>query len=132
MRAKILRQNMQQSVLGLLKINVELLLLFLNRIIEVEERAPGQTPPVIQRVQNSGRLISQQGVGGPEGVPQLDHPPARGARRRGRVIELADFQCVVAVCLVVVCRQKRRPSVHAVKHRSTSRTNTDVSVRSAE
>ena len=29
-------------------------------------------------------------------------------------------------------RQKRRPSVHAVKHRSTSRTNTDVSVRSAE
>jgi hypothetical protein len=102
-------------------------------------------------------------VGGPEGVPQFDHPfpPARGARRRGRVIELADFQRVVAVCLVVVgyahprCsrkkrtgesreknagasvpeqrgRQQRRPSVHSVKHRSTSRTNTDVSVRSAE
>jgi hypothetical protein len=29
-------------------------------------------------------------------------------------------------------RQQRRPSVHAVKHHSTSRTNTDVSVRSAE
>ena len=29
-------------------------------------------------------------------------------------------------------RQERRPSVHAVKHCSTSRTNTDVSVRSAE
>jgi hypothetical protein len=43
-------------------------------------------------------------VGGPEGVPQLVHPfpPAHGARRRGRVIELADFQCVVSICLVVV------------------------------
>jgi hypothetical protein len=29
-------------------------------------------------------------------------------------------------------RQQTRPSVHAVKHRSTSYTNTDVSVRSAE
>jgi hypothetical protein len=96
-------------------------------------------------------------------VPQLDHPfpPARGARRRGGMVELADFQAVVAVCLVVVrhvyprcsrkkrtgesreknadasvteqrSRQQRRPSVHAVKHCSTSRTNTDVSVRSAE
>jgi hypothetical protein len=34
MRAKILRQNMQQTVLGLLKVNVELLLLFLIYIIE--------------------------------------------------------------------------------------------------
>jgi hypothetical protein len=38
-------------------------------------------------------------------VTQLDHPfpAAHGAvtraRRRGRVIELADFQCVVDVCL---------------------------------
>jgi hypothetical protein len=77
------------------------------------------------------------------------------------MVELADFQAVVAICLVVVrhvyprcsrkkrtgesreknadasvteqrSRQQRRPSVHAVKHRSTSRTNTDVSVRSAE
>jgi hypothetical protein len=76
------------------------------------------------------------------------------------VIELADFQRIVVVCLVVVghvhprCsrkkrtgesreknagsvteqrgRQQRRPSVHAVKHRSTSRTNTDVSARSTE
>jgi hypothetical protein len=77
------------------------------------------------------------------------------------VIELADFQAVVTVYLVVVrhvyprcsrkkrigesreknagasvpeqrSRQQRRPSVHAVKHRNTSRTNTDVSVRSAE
>jgi hypothetical protein len=30
MRAKVLRQNMQQTVLGLLKVNVELLLLFLG------------------------------------------------------------------------------------------------------
>jgi hypothetical protein len=95
-------------------------------------------------------------------VPQLDHqfPPARGARRRGGMVEL-DFQAVVVVCLVVGrhvyprcsrkkrtgesreknadasvtehrSRQQRRPSVHAVKHRSTLRTNTDVSVRSAE
>jgi hypothetical protein len=77
------------------------------------------------------------------------------------MVELADFQAVVAVCLVVGrhvyprcsrkkrtgksreknadasvteqrSRQQRRPSVHAVKHRSTLRTNTDVSVRSAE
>jgi len=58
-RAKILRQNMQQTVLGLLKVNVELLLLFLIYIIEIKERAPGQTPLVIQWVQNFGRLISQ-------------------------------------------------------------------------
>ena len=57
MRAKILRQNMQKTVLGLLKVNVELLLLFLIYIIEVKERSPGQTPPVIQWVQNFGRLI---------------------------------------------------------------------------
>ena len=99
MRAKILRQDMQEGILGLLKVNVELVMmsficsfrnnneklpLFLNHIIEVKERAPGQTPPVLQRVRNFGRLISQQGVGGTEGVPQLDHPfpPAHGARRR--------------------------------------------------
>jgi hypothetical protein len=46
MRAKILRQNMQQTVLGLVKVNVELLLLFLIHIIEVKERDPGKTPPV--------------------------------------------------------------------------------------
>ena len=57
MRAKILRQNVQQTVLGLLKVNVELLLLFLIYISEVKERSPGQTPPVIQWVQNFGRLI---------------------------------------------------------------------------
>jgi hypothetical protein len=59
MRAKILRQNMQQTVLGLLKVNVEPRLLFLIHIIEIKERAPGQIPPVIQRVQNFGRLVSQ-------------------------------------------------------------------------
>jgi hypothetical protein len=59
MRAKILRQDMQEGILGLLKVNVELLLLFLIHIIEVKERAPGQTPPVIQWVQNFGRLISK-------------------------------------------------------------------------
>jgi len=36
MRAKILRQNMQQGVLGLLKVNVELLLLFLVEIFEIK------------------------------------------------------------------------------------------------
>jgi hypothetical protein len=56
MRAKILRQNMQQTVFN---VNVELLLLFLIHIIEIKERSPGQTPPVIQRVQNFGRLVSQ-------------------------------------------------------------------------
>ena len=50
---------MQKNVLGLLKVNVELLLLFLSYMIEVKKRAPGQTPPVIQCVQNFGRLISQ-------------------------------------------------------------------------
>ena len=49
MRAKILRQNMQQGVLGLLKVNVELLLLFLVEIIEIKERAPGQTGPKPRR-----------------------------------------------------------------------------------
>ena len=57
MRAKILRQNMQQGVLGLLKVNVELLLLFLVEIIEIKERTPGQTPSIFQRVQNLGGLI---------------------------------------------------------------------------
>ena len=47
MRAKIFRQNMQQGVLGLLKVNVELLLLFLVEIIEIKERAPRETPPVL-------------------------------------------------------------------------------------
>ena len=36
MRAKIFRQNMQQGVLGLLKVNVELLLLFLVEIFEIK------------------------------------------------------------------------------------------------
>ena len=61
MRAKILRQNLQQTVLGLLKVNVELLLLFLG--IEVKKWALGQTPPPRQRVQNFERLMSQQGAG---------------------------------------------------------------------
>ena len=39
MRAKILRQNMQQGVLGLLKVNVELLLLFLVQVIDQEGRS---------------------------------------------------------------------------------------------
>jgi hypothetical protein len=47
MHAEILRQNMQQGILGFLKINVELLLLFRVEIIEIKERAPGQTPPVL-------------------------------------------------------------------------------------
>ena len=95
---------MQQRVLGLLKANVELLLLFLVEIIEIKERAPGQTPPIFQRVQNIGGLIGQEGIGRPESVPQLDHPfpPARGARRRGGMVELADLQHIMAVCLVVV------------------------------
>jgi len=104
MRAKILRQNMQQGVLGLVKINVELLLLFRVEVIKVKERVPGQTPPIFQRVQNLGGLIGQEGIGRPESVPQLDHPfpPARGARRRGGMVELADFQCMIAICLVTV------------------------------
>ena len=124
----------------------------------------GSTPPVIQRVQNFGRLISQQGADPKEYLSLTTHSRQRVARGVvcGRVIELADFQGSVAVCLVVVghvyprcsrkkrtgeireenadasvvpeqrSRQQRRPSVHAVKHRSTSCTNTDVSVRSAE
>jgi len=52
MRAKILRQNMQQGVLGLLKVNVEILLLFLVDIIEIKEGAPCQTPPICRRAQN--------------------------------------------------------------------------------
>ena len=72
-------------------------------VFKVKERVPGQAPPVLQRVQNLGGLVSQEGIGRPESVPQLDHPfpPARGARRRGGMLELADFQCVIAVCLVV-------------------------------
>jgi hypothetical protein len=128
MRAKILRQNMQQTVLGLLKVKVELLLLFLIHIIEIKERAPGQTPPVIQRVQNFGRQIGQQRIGGPEGVPQLDHPfpPARGTRRRGGMVELADFQAVVAVCLVVGrhvyprCSRKKRTGESREKNADAS------------
>ena len=50
-----------QTVLGLLKVNVELLLLFLG--IEVKKWALGQTPPPRQRVQNFERLMSQQGAG---------------------------------------------------------------------
>ena len=63
---------------------VELLLLFLVEIIEIKKRVPGQTPPIFQRVQNLGGLASQEGIGRPESVPQLDHPfpPSRGARRR--------------------------------------------------
>jgi hypothetical protein len=163
MRAKVLRQNMQQRVLCFLKINPDLLLLFRVEVIKIKESAPGQTPPIFQRVQNLGGLIGKEGIGRPESVPQLDHPfpPARGARRRRGMVELADFQSVVAVCLVVGrhvyprcsrkkrtgesreknaeasvteqrSRQQRRPVVHAVKHHSTLRTNTDVSVRSAE
>jgi hypothetical protein len=49
---------MQQGVLALLKVNVELLLLFLVEIIEIKERAPGQTPRIFQRVQNLGGLTS--------------------------------------------------------------------------
>ena len=82
----------------------QLLLLFLVEIIEIKERAAGQTPPIFQRVQNLGGLIGQEGIGRPESIPQLDHPfpPARGARRRGGMVELADFQGVIAVCLLVV------------------------------
>ena len=57
MRAKILRQNMQQTVLGLLKVNVELLLLFLVQVIEIKKGVPGQSPPVLRRVQRLGGLI---------------------------------------------------------------------------
>ena len=87
-----------------MKVNVEILLLFLVEIIEIKDRAPGQTPPIFQRVQNLGGLASQEGIGRPESVPQLDHPfpPSRGARRREGMVELADFQCMIAVCLVVV------------------------------
>ena len=42
MRAKFLRQNMQQTVWGLLKVNVELLLLFLVQVIEIKKGVPGQ------------------------------------------------------------------------------------------
>jgi hypothetical protein len=57
MRAKILRQNMQQGVLGLLKVNVELLLLFLVEIIKIKKSVPAQTPPISRRVQSLGGLI---------------------------------------------------------------------------
>ena len=74
MRAKILRQNMQQGVLGLLKVNVELLLLVLGEMIKLKESAPGQTPPMFGRVQNLGGLIGQEGIGRPKSVPQIDYP----------------------------------------------------------
>mgnify|MGYP007023758599 CR=1 FL=1 len=41
MHAKILRQNMQQGILGFLKVNVELLLLFLVEIIKIKKGVPG-------------------------------------------------------------------------------------------
>ena len=47
MHAEILRQNMQQGILGFLEVNVELLLLFRVEIIEIKERAPRETPPVL-------------------------------------------------------------------------------------
>ncbi len=57
MHAEILRQNMQQGVLGLLKVNVELLLLFLVEIIKIKKSVPAQTPPISRRVQSLGGLI---------------------------------------------------------------------------
>ena len=57
MHAEILRQNMQQGVLGFLKVNVELLLLFLVEIIKIKKGVPGQTPPILRRVQRLGGLI---------------------------------------------------------------------------
>jgi hypothetical protein len=47
MHAEILRQNMQQGILGFLEVNVELLLLFRVEIFEIKERDPRQTPPVL-------------------------------------------------------------------------------------
>ncbi len=47
MHAEILRQNMQQGILGFLEVNVELLLLFRVEIFEIKERAPRETPPVL-------------------------------------------------------------------------------------
>jgi hypothetical protein len=58
MHAEILRQNMQQGVLGFLKVNVELLLMFLGEIIKIKKGVPGQTPTVLRRVQSLGGLIS--------------------------------------------------------------------------
>jgi hypothetical protein len=68
-------------------------------VFKVKERVPGQTPPILQRVQNLGGLIGQEGIGRPESIPQLDHPfpLARGARRHGGMVELADFQCTQRV-----------------------------------
>jgi hypothetical protein len=57
MHAKILRQNMQQGILGFLKVNVELLLLIRVETFEIKQRAPRQTPPVLGRVQGLGGLI---------------------------------------------------------------------------
>jgi hypothetical protein len=48
---------MQQGILGFLKVNVELLLLFLGEIIKIKKGVPGQTPPVLRRVQRLGGLI---------------------------------------------------------------------------
>ena len=57
MHTEILRQNMQQGVLGFLEVNVELLLLFLVEIIKIKKGVPGQTPPILRRVQRLGGLI---------------------------------------------------------------------------
>ena len=57
MRAKVLRQNMQQAVLGLLKVNVELLLLFLGQVVDIKNGVPGQSPPVSRGVQRLRGLI---------------------------------------------------------------------------
>jgi hypothetical protein len=59
MRAKIFRQDMQKGVLTLLEVNVKLLLLFWRDVVQIKEWIPGQTPPVLPRVQNFGRLISK-------------------------------------------------------------------------
>jgi hypothetical protein len=108
MCAKILRQNMQQTVLGFLKVNIELLLLFLVEIIEIKERAPGQTStPKGPELRTSDWPTKGRR---PESVHQLDHPflPLCVARRHGGMVELASkfdlvmHQYIIAVCLVVV------------------------------
>jgi hypothetical protein len=40
-----------------LKVNVELLLLFLVEIIKIKKSVPGQTPPIFRWVQRLGGLI---------------------------------------------------------------------------
>jgi hypothetical protein len=68
MRAKILRQNMQQGVLGLLKVNIELLLLVLA---EVLARSPAER----------SRLNPTNVWKGPEprrsGWPREEKPPQK-------------------------------------------------------